>query len=188
MDGPIHVRGLPPPPLALPPRLRPSVPCTEVEPARSACLSSSSSASLSVHEELAQARTALRQAVEYNELLAGALEEQRAHGQQQQEKIATLTRLNRDFRREIANLQSQVWTSITSNLTRTPPPPRSGPSPPQQQQQLVAPHHLHPPPSHHYQQQHQQQHQHHRARSGAGSPPDGEGARGREARVVFVSM
>lgn len=132
----------------------------------------------SVHEELARMRAVLALTAERNQLLEGALREQLRQGWEQQEKIKLLTRINKDFRKEIAQLQSQVWSQVSSSLTRTPAPnarggPRiSGP--------LVPPPtlgHQYAPPSHH------------RARSGSGSPPGGEGRsnrEGREARGVHV--
>ena len=174
---------LPPPALAaLPPRSA-SVPCTEDGGSKGAALGG-----LSLEEELARTRTMLALAQERNQLLEGLLEEHRLQGREQLEKIKALTRVNKDCRKEIATLQSQVWSQITTSLTRTPAPNAhahgcgpvryGGPAPPPPPLQHVAPQH-----------QHQQQQQlygapyHRYARSGSGSPTEGEE---RDRRCVHV--
>lgn len=156
------------------------MPCTEDGGSKGATLGG-----LSLEEELARTRAMLALAQERNMLLEGLLEEHRLQGREQLEKIKALTRVNKDCRKEIATLQSQVWSQITTSLTRTPAPNAhahthgrglgryGGPAP--------------PPPLQHAASQHQQQlygaPSHRYARSGSASPPEGEE---RDRRGVYV--
>lgn len=144
---------------------------------------------LSLEEELARTRAMLALAQERNIMLEGLLEEHRLQGWEQLEKIKALTRVNKDCRKEIATLQSQVWTQISTSLTRTPAPmgrgARNGAPPPPLQQHVA------------YQHQHHQQQlyaapppppQHRHARSGSGSPPEGEGRDRRGVHAMSIDV